>query len=190
MVEKKNNILSIVCTILFLLCVPSRIIATNIYCVPQEPQLPYPGMLSNHPLYVVKKIRDKILKQFINKPEKILEYYLYESNKQFSEMLMQIQKKNDGYVINAGLQSGNYLTLFVSSYHRIALLDPSIQNKLTCDFYNTVEFQIKKYDEIIISVDDVEKKKQLIQIVDQIKQNKEGFDNLLTTMNAKRIIYE
>lgn len=169
---------------------PFRIIATDIYCVPQEVRLPYPGMLSNNPLFIIKKIRDKILEQFIIRSDKQLEYYLFQSNKYLAEMLLQMQAKNDAYVIKTGLRSGNYLTLFVSLYGQLAQNNPSILNKLACDFYYIIEFQIMKYNEIIANMQYGEQKKQLIQIVEQLKQNKEGFDNLLTTMNNKIIIYE
>ena len=187
---RRNNVGLIIGVALFLLWMPFRVDATDYYCVPQEIRLPYPGMLSNHPLYFIKKIRDKILEQFITQPDKRLEYYLYESNKYFAEMLIQRQEKHDAYVISAGLRSGNFFTLFISKYNQIALSDTSMQKKLICDFYSSIEFQILKYDEMIANMQDGEQKKQLVQIVEQLKQNKNGFDNLLTTMNSRRILYE
>jgi len=187
---KRNNVGLIIGVATLLLCLPFRVTATDYYCAQQEIQLPYPGMLSNHPLYVIKKIRDRILEQFITQSNKRLEYYLYESNKYFAEMLIQKQAKNDAYVISSGLRSGNFFTLFISKYNQIALSDTSIQKKLICDFYSGIEFQILKYHEIIANMQDGEQKKQLVQIVEQLKQNKDGFDNLLTTMNSKRIPYE
>jgi hypothetical protein len=190
MVQKRNKYILIVGFVIILFNMPFRAIATDFYCVPQEISLPYPGMLSNSPFYVVKKIRDKILKQFISRFDKKLEYYLFESKKNFAEMLIHNQKKNEAYVVSSGLRSGNYLTLFVSTYHHMAMSDVSIQNKLVCDFYSVIEFQIKKYTEIIAIMEDSELKKQLISIVEQLQLNKVGFDNLLTTMNSKRIMYE
>jgi len=190
MTEKTNNGLCMAITAIFLLCIPFRITATDFYCAPQEIRLPYPGMLSDHPLYFFKKARDKILEQFITVPNKKLEYYLFESNKYFAEMLIQKQKRNDSYVISTGLRSGNYLTLFVSIYNHIALSDISIQKKLVCEFYSIIEFQTRKYNEIIVTTEDSEQKKRLLSIVDQLQLNKVGFDNLLTTMNSKRVIYE
>lgn len=105
-------------------------------------------------------------------------------------MLEQLKVKNNAYVISAGLRSGNYLTLFIPLYGQLAISDPSLQTKLVCDFYSDIEFQIEKYNEIIATMQEGEQKKQLVQIVEQLKQNKDGFDNLLTTMNSKRIIYE
>lgn len=190
MFQKRNNVGLIVGVVMLLLFMPFHITATDYYCAPQKILLPYPGLLSDHPLYIVKKIRDKILELFISQPDRRLEYYIFESNKYFAEMLMQMQKKNDVYVMNTGLRSGNYLTLFVSKYNQIALSDPSIQKKFVCDFYSTIEFQIEKYNKIIATMEDSEQKKQLLSIVEQLQLNKVGFDNLLTTMNSKRIIYE
>lgn len=190
MTEKRNNGLFMAVAVIFLLCTPFRVTATDFYCATQEIRLPYPGMLSDHPLYFFKKVRDKILEQFIILPDKKLEYYLFESNKYFAEMLIQKQKRNDSYVVSTGLRSGNYLTVFVSIYNQIALSDISIQKKLICDFYSTIEFQINKYNEIIVATEDGEQKKQLLSIVEQLQLNKVGFDNLLTTMNSKRVIYE
>jgi hypothetical protein len=186
MAEKRNNAVFAIVATLMLMSIPFRIEAADFYCAPQKIQLPYPGILSNHPLYVIKKIRDKILEQFITLSNDKLEYYLFESNKYFSETLIHVQMKNGVYATSVGLRSGNYLTLFISFYGQLAPYH-AFEAKLACDFYSTIEFQITTYNEIIATIEDGELKKQLLSIVRQLQSNKVGFDNLLTTMNSKRI---
>ncbi len=49
-----------------------------------EYTLPYPGILPDHPLYPLKKIRDKILDFLIRDPMKRIEYYLLMSDKRYA----------------------------------------------------------------------------------------------------------
>jgi len=44
-------------------------------------QLPYPGILTDHPLYILKNLRDRILEALIADPVKKSEFYLLQSDK-------------------------------------------------------------------------------------------------------------
>lgn len=56
-------------------------------------QLPYPGILPDHPLYLAKKIRDQIMVFFTRDPIKKAELYLLFSNKRVA-MAEELVKKN------------------------------------------------------------------------------------------------
>jgi hypothetical protein len=43
--------------------------------------LPYPGILPDHPLYFLKKLRDQILEQLISDPIRKIEFYVLQSDK-------------------------------------------------------------------------------------------------------------
>lgn len=43
--------------------------------------LPYPGILPDHPLYFLKKIRDQILESLISDPVRKIEFYVLQSDK-------------------------------------------------------------------------------------------------------------
>jgi len=43
--------------------------------------LPYPGILPDHPLYIVKQLRDRIMEWLISDPIRKIEYYILQSDK-------------------------------------------------------------------------------------------------------------
>jgi hypothetical protein len=53
-----------------------------------EYTLPYPGILLDHPLYVVKTFRDSIMRMFMNNPVKQIEFSLLQSDKFLSMALV------------------------------------------------------------------------------------------------------
>lgn len=59
-----------------------------------EYSLPYPGILTNHPLYFLKYMRDMVLENIITDPVKKLEFSLLQSDKFFA-MAMKYAEKND-----------------------------------------------------------------------------------------------
>lgn len=46
--------------------------------------LPYPGILPDHPLYMLKKFRDSILEILITDPKRKVEFYILQSDKEIS----------------------------------------------------------------------------------------------------------
>jgi len=53
--------------------------------------LPYPGMLPDHPLYFLKRLRDTILEKLISDPIRKTEFYILQSDKRLQMGLMLIQ---------------------------------------------------------------------------------------------------
>ena len=63
-----------------------------------EYTLPYPGMLPDHPLYFLKRLRDMILEKLISDPMRKTEFYVLQSDKrlQMGVILMSIGKGSMG----------------------------------------------------------------------------------------------
>jgi hypothetical protein len=55
---------------------------------PVQYDLPYPGMLPNNPLYVLKQVRDWILDKLITDPVKKTEFYILQGDKRLAMGLM------------------------------------------------------------------------------------------------------
>ena len=55
--------------------------------------LPYPGILADHPLYSIKKIRDVILEFLISDPVRKIEFYLLQSDKDVNASIFLSEKK-------------------------------------------------------------------------------------------------
>ncbi len=62
------------------------IIAEKPVVVAEKPEyiLPYPGILSDHPLYFLKKFRDSVLEMLIADPTRKIEFYILQSDKEIS----------------------------------------------------------------------------------------------------------
>lgn len=55
---------------------------------PVQYELPYPGMLPNNPLYVLKQVRDWILDKLIIDPVKKAEFYILQGDKRLAMGIM------------------------------------------------------------------------------------------------------
>lgn len=59
-----------------------------------EYQLPYPGILPNHPLYFLKQIRDTLLDRLIVDPLRKTEFYILQADKRLGMGMMLFDKGN------------------------------------------------------------------------------------------------
>jgi len=72
-------------------------------------ELPYPGMLPDHPLYILKVIRDGIVKLLINDPMKRARFSLLSAEKRMYAGKMLVEKKKDALAIETIGKGNNYL---------------------------------------------------------------------------------
>lgn len=56
--------------------------------------LPYPGILIDHPLYIIKRIRDEIMRTFVKDPVKHVEFSLLQSDKYLSMAIIYADKRD------------------------------------------------------------------------------------------------
>ncbi len=83
-----------------------------------EYELPYPGILPDHPLYFLKQVRDWVLDRLIVDSVKKAEFYVLQADKRMSSGMMLIDKGSDvlgEQVISKGEKyMNNALTLLLS----------------------------------------------------------------------------
>lgn len=77
--------------------------------------LPYPGLLPDHPLYFIKKIRDQILEALIVDPVRKAEFYLLQADKQLNMSIGLTEKGNGQLAVEVLVQSGKYFEKAVGS---------------------------------------------------------------------------
>ena len=73
--------------------------------VKAEYQLPYPGLLPDHPLYVLKAIRDRILDMLIVDPVRKSEFYILQGDKRL-QMGMLLMDKGRGALAEQVISKG------------------------------------------------------------------------------------
>jgi hypothetical protein len=77
---------------------------TNPTPAPIEYQLPYPGILPDHPFYFLKNIRDKIMSFLISSPLKKAEFYLLQSDKNLQATVSLYEQNKDRKTVFQTLQ--------------------------------------------------------------------------------------
>lgn len=60
-----------------------------------EYTLPYPGILPDHPLYFLKKLRDQIMERLIADPVRKIEFYMLQADKSINTGLFLAAKQNE-----------------------------------------------------------------------------------------------
>lgn len=81
-------------------------------------ELPYPGMLPDHPLYFLKVARDGIVKRLINDDLKMARFGLLTAEKRMFAGKMLVDKKKDGIAIDAISKSNNYFNEAITAIKR------------------------------------------------------------------------
>lgn len=74
-----------------------------------EYALPYPGVLPNHPLYSVKRLRDFILEQLISEPVKKAEFYVLQADKRLEMSLMLLDTKENALAETTASKAEKYM---------------------------------------------------------------------------------
>lgn len=72
-------------------------------------ELPFPGMLPDHPLYILKVVRDGLVKLLINDPMKKARFSLEAGEKRIYAATMLIEKGKDELAIKTMGKGNNYL---------------------------------------------------------------------------------
>ncbi len=82
--------------------------------------LPYPGLLPDNPLYVIKTIRDRIVTFFISDPLKKSSFNLLQSDKRLeaSWYLLKKDVKNNSLALSTLSKSTTYFSLSIDELHK------------------------------------------------------------------------
>lgn len=75
---------------------------------PVEYALPYPGMLPDHPLFFLKRLRDSLMEMLISDPMKKAEFYLLQADKRLAMALAYEEKKQTTSVLSMITEDANY----------------------------------------------------------------------------------
>lgn len=73
-------------------------------------ELPYPGMLPDHPLYILKVIRDGVVKLLINEPIKRARFSLISAEKRMYAGKLLVEKGKDELAVETISKGNNYLS--------------------------------------------------------------------------------
>ena len=111
---------------------------------PVEYILPYPGILPDHPLYFIKKLRDETLLFFNRSPQKKVNILLLLADKKLvmGQMLLEEQKKEIAVMVLT--EAENHFIKLIPF-----LIDMKDENTLPVNIIDKVELSIKKHKEII-----------------------------------------
>lgn len=80
-----------------------------------EYALPYPGILADHPLYFLKKLRDSILEKLISDPTKKVEFYILQADKQLNAGIFLEAKGNAKLAVTMFGEEVNFMKQAVTS---------------------------------------------------------------------------
>ena len=104
--------------------------------------LPYPGMLPDHPLYKLKVLRDKVVLLFIQDPIKKAEYHLLLADKRIHMAKLLIDKGDIELAKETALKGENEITNLVN-------LLKDKREKPTNDLFNRVEKASIKHQKVL-----------------------------------------
>ncbi|EKD64922.1 MAG: hypothetical protein ACD_50C00243G0002 [uncultured bacterium] len=76
--------------------------------------LPYPGILPDHPLYIFKRIRDRMLDFLIVDPLRKAEFYILQADKRLGMGLVLFDKDKDDVATETIAQGENYFSQAVT----------------------------------------------------------------------------
>lgn len=85
--------------------------------------LPYPGILPDHPLYILKRARDRILDFLIIDPLRKAEFYILQADKRLGMGALLFDKGKEGEAMQSIMQGEKYL--FQASENLITLKNSS-----------------------------------------------------------------
>lgn len=74
-----------------------------------EYPLPYPGILPNEPLFILKNLRDKLLEVFTLNSFKKTEFYLLQADKNLSSSIILFDLKEEDMALKTFVKSQGYL---------------------------------------------------------------------------------
>jgi len=130
----------------------------------QEYILPYPGLLSDHPLYFLKTLRDAILDRLIVDPLRRAEFYLLQADKRLSMGLF-LQEKGKGALAGAAVGEGEiFMEKMVTSLGSFRETGKDVPRSIV----DRVNRALEKHTEVIVGMagkaDGQEKQKLLVSL--------------------------
>jgi hypothetical protein len=120
---------------------------------------PYPGILPNHPLYMIKVARDHFVGFLINDPIKKAEFNLLQSDKKMFAAQLLFGDDSDQLGVDTLSKSNNYMHHAISD----AIKAQGVKPTASQDVIGKIALSITKHEEAIkiLLKEDTEQKKSL-----------------------------
>jgi hypothetical protein len=110
-----------------------------------EYTLPYPGILPDHPLYFLKRIRDQIFEKFISDPVRKIEFYMLQADKSINMGVFLMAKQNETLALETMTKSKTHLEQSMSMAASLKAEGKEIPGHMTERFGKAA----KKYSEVV-----------------------------------------
>jgi hypothetical protein len=107
--------------------------------------LPYPGILPDHPLYFLKKIRDQIMEKLISDPTRKIEFYMLQADKGINMGVFLVAKQNETLALETMNKSKSYLEQSITMANTLKQEGKEVPSHITNRFGNAA----KKYSEVV-----------------------------------------
>jgi hypothetical protein len=120
--------------------------------VPQRSEyvLPYPGILHNHPLYVLKELRDKIIEILIVDPIRKSDFYLLQSDKWINSISLLLVKNEKELAQKVLSQSTERMKMAVNQLTTIQKEGREIPSGAIEKMNGAIEKHLEVIDELSI----------------------------------------
>lgn len=96
----------------------------------EEYVLPYPGILPDHPLYSLKRIRDYVLEILISDQHKKVEYYILQGDKRLNMALFLHDAEKYDYIPDVLLEAEEYVRKAQDQLQKLTTEDAQISQGL------------------------------------------------------------
>lgn len=138
--------------------------------------LPYPGLLPDHPLYVIKVMRDRILEWFTKDPVKLVEIQLLFADKRLRMGEMLMDKGKNELALSTVSKGEKYLQKAVGSYRLIRRGSKANTNSL----YDNLVISSFKHIEVIqnMMVKDSKRREEWQKLADFTRDIHEEIEGL------------
>ncbi len=136
---------------------------------PAEYILPYPGLLPDHPLYFLKRIRDTILGVLITHPVRRAEFHILRSDKKLNMSVFLLEKNNPEISVQALNESAKSL----KDAYNLTLEIPAAYTLEVANLEDKLEKSIVKHIEIADAIHSQvgdEQRNQVSQIQSQFTE--------------------
>lgn len=132
-----------------------------------EYNLPFPGILPDHPFYKIKVLRDKISAALISDPLKKIEFLLLQTDKGILATAMLIDKGKVDLAEQTALKAEHNYTLITQGLYRLPIM-------LQEAFFKKLKTASQKHQEVLASLVkrvDKDRQKTFLTVIDFSKRN-------------------
>lgn len=132
--------------------------------------LPWPGILPDHPLYVIKKIRDILVLKLLKTPQKKLANYILQADKGIYATLLLVNKGNITLAKKLALRAEHNYTLAVTEYTNLVYTGQEIPESIR---YAMLQSPLKHQEVLQVIIDRLQSDENdtFRQVLDFSKRN-------------------